>query len=185
MHDAKHVDTYEAKARVYYGAKYALGINNGTGALATCMNALGIGPGCEVIVPAFLWVATVGAVVQNNAIPVLCEVDASFTMDPNDLEKKITSKTRLIVPIHMAGCPCDMDAIMAIAKKHNVAVLEDCAQCNGGTYEGKKVGTFGDMGMFSLQLNKNMTCGEGGLIITNNEKLYYKAFKKQKKTYIC
>jgi 8-amino-3,8-dideoxy-alpha-D-manno-octulosonate transaminase len=140
------------------------------------MNALGVGPGCEVIVPAFLWVATVGAIVQNNAIPVLCEVDESFTMDPADLEKKITTKTKLIVPIHMAGCPCDMDAIMTVAKKHRVAVLEDCAQCNGGAYKGKKVGTFGNMGMFSLQLNKNMTCGEGGLLITNDKKLYYKAF---------
>lgn len=176
LNDAKYVDMFEEKAREFYGAKYALGINSGTGALITCMQALGVGPGCEVIVPAFMWVATVGAVIANNAIPVLCEVDESFTMDPADLEKKITTKTRLIVPIHMAGCPCDMDAIMAVAKKHNIAVLEDCAQCNGGEYKGQKVGTFGDMGIFSLQLNKNMTCGEGGLIITNDEKLYYKAF---------
>ena len=176
LNDAKYVDAFEDKARKYYGAKYALGVNSGTGALITCMQALGVGPGCEVIVPAYMWVATVGAVIACNAIPVLCEVDESFCIDPVDLEKKITSKTKLVVPIHMSGCPCDMISIMAIAKKHGIAVLEDCAQCNGGSYKGKKVGTIGDMGIFSLQLNKNMTSGEGGLIITNDEKLYYKAF---------
>ena len=176
LNNAKYVDDFETKAKQFYGSKYALGVNSGTGALSTCMQTLGVGPGCEVIVPSFMWVATIGAVITNNAIPVLCEVDESFCLDPVDLEKKITSKTKLIVPVHIAGCPCDMDSIMAIAKKHNVAVLEDCAQCNGGSYKGKKVGTIGDMGIFSLQLNKNMTCGEGGLIITDDEKLYYKVF---------
>ncbi|HPS52166.1 MAG TPA: DegT/DnrJ/EryC1/StrS family aminotransferase [Phycisphaerae bacterium] len=172
----KYVDKYESLSKEYYGCKYTLGINSGTGALSTALSALQIGPGCEVIVPAFLWVATVGAVVQANAIPVICEVDESFTMDPIDLEKKITPNTKLIIPIHMAGSPCNMEAIMKIARKHKIAVLEDCAQCNGGEFKGQKVGTFGDMGIFSLQLNKNMTCGEGGLIITNDEKLYYRAF---------
>ncbi len=170
------VDAYEAAAKDFYEVKYALGVNSGTGALMTAMTALGVGPGTEVILPAFLWVATVGVIVQLNAIPVLCEVDESFNMNPADLEKKITARTKLIVPIHMAGAPCDMDAITAVAKKHNIAVLEDCAQCNGGQIKGKKVGTFGNMGIFSLQLNKNMTCGEGGLIITNDEKLYMRAF---------
>jgi 8-amino-3,8-dideoxy-alpha-D-manno-octulosonate transaminase len=142
----------------------------------TAMAAFGIGPGCEVILPAFMWVATVGAVVQMNAIPVLCEVDDTFSMDPHDLEKKITSRTRLIVPIHMAGAPCDIEAIVKIAGKHNIPVLEDCAQCNGGEFKGRKVGTFGEIGIFSLQLNKNMTCGEGGLIITDDEKLYNRSF---------
>ena len=172
----KYVDELEDAAKKFYGAKYALGLNSGTGALTSAINALGVGPGCEVILPAFMWVASVGAVVQNNAIPVLCEVNDTFCMDPVDLERKITPRTKLILPIHMAGCPCDMDGIMAAAKKHGIAVLEDCAQCNGGEFKGKKVGTFGDIGIFSLQLNKNMTCGEGGLLITNDEKLYYKAF---------
>lgn len=179
-HDGKgkpsYVDAFEAAARKFYGSTHALGLNSGTGALITAMTALDIGPGCEVIVPAFMWVATVGAVVQCNAIPVLCEVDDTFSMNPADLKGKITSRTRLILPVHMAGAPCDMNAIMSAAKKHNVPVLEDCAQCNGGAYRGQKVGTFGDMGIFSLQLNKNMTCGEGGLIITRDEKLYTRAF---------
>lgn len=173
---AKYADMYEAAAREYYGALYALGINSGTGGLIASLTALGVGPGCEVILPAFMWVASVGAVVQTNAIPVLCEVDDSLCMDPADLEKKITPRTKLILPIHMAGSPCNMDAIMAAAKKHGIRVLEDCAQANGGTFKGKKLGTFGDMGIFSLQLNKNMTSGEGGLIVTNDEKLYYRAF---------
>ena len=126
--------------------------------------------------PAFLWVATVGAIVQAGAIPVLCEVDDSLTMDPEDLERRITPRTRLVLPIHMAGAPCDMAAILAAAERHGLPVLEDCAQCNGGTFRGRKVGTFGQMGIFSLQLNKNMTCGEGGLAITDDERLYNRAF---------
>lgn len=174
--EAKHADAYEAAAREYYGVRYALGVNSGTGALIASLTALGIGPGCEVILPAFMWVASVGAVVQVNAIPVLCEVDDSFCIDPVDLEKKITSRTKLILPIHMAGSPCDMDAVMEVARKHGIPVLEDCAQANGGTFQGRKLGAFGAMGIFSLQLNKNMTSGEGGLIITNDEKLYHRAF---------
>ncbi len=172
----KYVDAYEAAAREFYGTKYALGMNSGTGALITAMAALGVGPGCEVILPAFMWVASVGAVVQVNAIPILCEVDDTLSMNPEDLDKKITPRTKLILPIHMAGNPCDMDAIMAVAEKHNIPVLEDCAQCNGGSFRGRSVGSFGQMGIFSLQLNKNMTSGEGGLLVTNDEKLYYKAF---------
>jgi len=172
----KYVDNLEASARQFYGVKYALAVNSGTGALTTSMRALGVGPGSEVILPAFMWVATVGAIVQVGAIPVLCEVDDSFCMDPKDLERKITRRTKLIVPIHMAGCPCDMPAIMKVARKQKIAVLEDCAQCNGGSVKGKKVGTFGDMGIFSLQLNKNFTCGEGGLVVTNRKKLYLRAF---------
>jgi 8-amino-3,8-dideoxy-alpha-D-manno-octulosonate transaminase len=136
------------------------------------MSALGVGPGMEVIVPAFLWVATVTAVIQNNAIPVLCEVDDSFNMDPEDLEKKITARTKLIVAVHMAGTPCDMDAIMRVADSHNIPVLEDCAQCNGGSFKGRKVGTFGKIGIYSLQINKNVTAGEGGLLVTNDQGLY-------------
>jgi 8-amino-3,8-dideoxy-alpha-D-manno-octulosonate transaminase len=168
----KSVRRFEERARSFYGAKFALGVNSGTGALFTAMTALGMGPGCEVIVPAFFWVATVGAVVQANAIPVVCEVDDSFTMDPADLERKITPRTRLIVPVHMAGAVCDMKAIMAIAKRRGVAVLEDCAQANGGTFRGRNVGTFGQLGMFSFQWNKNATAGEGGLLVTNDAELY-------------
>lgn len=172
----KYVDALEAAAREFYGLRYALAVNSGSGALITAMAALGIGPGAEVIVPAFLWIATVAAVVQANAIPVLCEIDDTFCMDPADLEKKITCRTRLVLPVHMAGSPCNMEAIMGIAGRHGIPVLEDCAQANGGTFRGRKLGTFGAMGIFSLQLNKNMTAGEGGLIVTDDEHLYRRAF---------
>jgi dTDP-4-amino-4,6-dideoxygalactose transaminase len=172
MKPPKSVARLEQTARSLYGARFVLGVSSGTGALYTAMTALGIGPGCEVIVPAFLWVATVGAVVSANAIPVLCEVDDSFCMDAQDLERKITPRTRLIVAVHMAGAPCDMERIMAVANRHRIPVLEDCAQANGGSFDGHMVGTFGVLGMFSLQWNKNATAGEGGLLVTDDAKLY-------------
>lgn len=172
----KYVDTFEVKARKFYGSRYALAVNSGTGALMCALTALGIGPGCEVIVPSFMWVASVGTIVGRGAIPVLCEVDDSFCMDPEDLERKITPRTKLIMPIHMAGNVTDMDAVMDIANRHGIPVLEDAAQCNGGSFRGKKLGTIGAMGIFSLQINKNMTCGDGGLIVTNDDKLYNRAF---------
>ena len=138
--EPKYVNAYEDEARAYYGVRHALAVNSGTGALACAMAALGVGPGDEVILPAFMWVATVGAVVRANAIPVLCEVDDSLTMDPADLERKITPRTKLIIPIHMAGAPCDMDTVMDVANRHGIPVLEDVAQCNGGTFRGRKLG---------------------------------------------
>jgi dTDP-4-amino-4,6-dideoxygalactose transaminase len=168
----KYAEALETTARKFYDVPYALAVGSGTGALCTAMTALGIGPGCEVIMPAFFWVATAGAVVQANAIPVLCEVDDSLCMDPRDLAQKITPRTKLIVPVHMAGAPCDMQAIMAVADQHGAAVLEDCAQANGGSFRGRKLGTFGALGTFSLQWNKNATAGEGGLLVTHDEKLH-------------
>jgi 8-amino-3,8-dideoxy-alpha-D-manno-octulosonate transaminase len=172
----RYEDAYEAAACEFYGVKHALAVNSGTGALTSAVAALGIGPGCEVIVPAFMWVAIVGSVVQANAIPVLCEIDDSFSIDPQDIEKKITTRTKLIVAVHIAGNPCNIEAVMDVANRHGIPVLEDVAQCNGGSFKGQKLGTFGKMGIFSLQLNKNMTCGEGGLIITNDNSLYERAF---------
>ncbi len=176
MKPPRHVDAFEQAAREFYGVKHALAVNSGTGALICAMTALGIGPGREVIIPAFLWVASVGAIVQVGAIPVIAEVDRSFNLDPASVRERITKRTGLIVTIHMAGAPCDMDALMAIANEHNLPVLEDCAQCNGGSYRGRKLGSIGRMAIFSLQLNKNITCGEGGLLVTNDDRLYERAF---------
>jgi dTDP-4-amino-4,6-dideoxygalactose transaminase len=172
----RYVLRFEEEARKFYGVKYALAVNSGTGALATALQALGIGPGDEVIMPAFMWISTASTVVHQNAIPVICEIDDSFTMDPEDLEKKITQHTRLILPVHMAGVPSNMAAIMEVARSHAIPVLEDVAQANGGAFQGCKLGAFGDMGIFSLQTNKNMTAGEGGLVITNDRILYERAF---------
>lgn len=172
----RYVDAFEEAARKFYGMKYALAVNSGTGALTCALSALEIGPGCEVIVPAFLWVATVGSIVHAGAIPVICEVDESFNLDPHALKMKITPRTKLIMLIHMAGAPADLDAVLDVANEHGIPVLEDCAQANGGSYRGRKLGTFGCMAVFSLQLNKNMTCGEGGLVVTNDRRLYERAF---------
>lgn len=171
-----HVDDFEKAARDYYGVKHALAVNSGTGALTCALSALGVGPGSEVIIPSFLWVASVGSIIQVGAIPVLCEVDRSFNLDPVALRQCITKRSAVIVAIHMAGAPCDMDSIMALANEHGVKVLEDCAQCNGGSYCGRKLGSIGHMAIFSLQLNKNITCGEGGLLVTNDDRLYERAF---------
>jgi dTDP-4-amino-4,6-dideoxygalactose transaminase len=170
-----HVKRFEAAARDFYGVRNALAVNSGTGALDTALLAFGIGPGDEVIIPSLMWIATISAVVHHNAIPVICEVDDSFTLDPIDLERKITPRTKLILPVHMAGAPTDMDAVMRIAAAHGIKVLEDVAQCNGGTFGGRKLGTFGDIGIFSLQTNKNITAGEGGLVVTNDDDLFLKA----------
>lgn len=172
LEEPRHVTLFEERAKTLYGVNYALAVNSGTGALITAMNAFGIGPGDEVIIPSFMWIATVAAIINANAIPVICEVDDSFTIDPVDLEKKITDRTALIVAVHMAGAPTDMDAVMDIALRHGLPVLEDVAQCNGGSFGSAKLGTIGDAGIFSLQINKNITAGEGGLAVTNNQSLY-------------
>jgi len=169
------VDKLENEFAKQVGVRRALAVSSGTQSLATAMSALGVGPGCEVIVPAYMWIAIVACVVRLGAIPVLAEVDESFTLDPAKLDERINKRTRLIVAVHMSGAPANMPAILKVARRHKVKVLEDCAQCNGGTYKGKKVGSFGDMAIFSFQLNKIMTTGEGGMITTNSEHLFCRA----------
>jgi len=169
------VDRLEKEFARSTGTKYALAVNSGTQALAIAMSALGVGPGAEVVVPAYMWIAIVASIVRLGAIPVLAEIDDSFTLDPSYLEKRITKRTRLIVTVHMSGAPADMERIMKVARKHNIPVLEDCAQANGASLNGKKVGTLGTMGIFSLQLNKNMTTGEGGMVVTDSGHLFRRA----------
>jgi 8-amino-3,8-dideoxy-alpha-D-manno-octulosonate transaminase len=139
------------------------------------MAAFAVGPGQEVLLPGFFWVSTVAATVRAGAVPVLVEIDDSFTMDPEDLERKISRHTRLIVPVHMAGVPSNMPAVMDVARRHGIPVLEDCAQANGATLHGKPAGMFGEMAVFSFQMNKNITAGEGGMIVTEDDTLYLRA----------
>ena len=153
------------------GSPYALAVTNCTGALITSLIACGVGPGHEVLVPGYTFFASCAAIVAAKAIPVIVEVDESLTMDPVDIEKKITPQTKAIVVVHMRGVPCDMDRIMAIAKKHDLRVIEDVAQAVGGTYKGKALGTFGDCGCFSFQYHKTITAGEGGMIVTADPRL--------------
>lgn len=168
-------DSLEKEFAARLGRRYAQAVSSCTNALSAAMAAFGIGPGQEVLLPGFLWVATVSAVVRAGGVPVLVEIDESFNMDPEDLARKLTRHSRLIVPVHMAGVPCQMPAIMEVAGGRGVPVLEDCAQANGATLNGKAVGTFGQMAAFSFQMNKNITAGEGGMLVTDDEKLYWRA----------
>ena len=154
------------------GSKYALATTNCTGALITSLIACGIGPGDEVIVTGYTFFASCAAIVAAKAIPVIAEIDETLTMDPDDVEKKITHSTKAIIVVHMRGVPCDMDRIMDIAKKHDLKVIEDVAQALGGTYKGRFLGTFGDCGCYSFQYHKIITAGEGGMIVTDDKKIY-------------
>ena len=153
------------------GAPHALAVANCTGALITSLVACGIGPGHEVLVTGYTFFASCAAIVAAKAIPVIVEIDKTLTMDSADMEKKITAQTKAIVVVHMRGVPCDMDAIMKIAEKYNLKVIEDAAQALGGMYKGKYLGTFGDCGCFSFQYHKTITAGEGGMIVTSDSRL--------------
>ena len=170
------VEKLEREFARFLGAKYAVAVTSGTGALATALSALGVGPGQEVIIPAYMWVSVVAAVVNQGAIPVVADIDETFCLNPAEVEKKITPRTTGIILVHMSGAPGDAKAIQKIARARNLWLLEDCAQCNGGSVDGQRVGTFGDMGIFSFQMNKNMTAGEGGCVVTNDFRLYRRAF---------
>jgi len=169
------VKALEELATKIFGVKHALAVNSGTSALNAAYVACEIGPGDEVIVPGYTFFATAAAVVAAKAIPVIAEVDDSLTMDPKDLEKKITPQTKAIVPVHMVGNCSDMDAVMAIARKHKLFVIEDTAQACGGRFKGKLLGTIGDMGCFSLSSYKITGAGEAGMVLTNDEWLYTRA----------
>jgi 8-amino-3,8-dideoxy-alpha-D-manno-octulosonate transaminase len=157
------------------GVRHALAVSSGTGALTVALSAFGVGPGQEVIVPAYMWVSVVAAVVNHGAIPVLADIDSTFCLDPADVERKVTPRTAGIILVHMSGAPGDAPSIRKIAREKGVFLLEDCAQCNGGSIAGRKVGTFGDMGVFSFQMNKNMSSGEGGCVVTDDPNLYRRA----------
>ena len=163
--------SFEREFAEHMGAKHALCVNAGSSALICALIGAGVGEGDEVIVPAYTWNATPNAVLATRALPVLAEVDESLTLDPGDVERRITPRTRAIVPVHMRGAPAAMDELVAVAKKHDVALIEDVCQAAGASYRGRRLGTFGDAGAFSLQFNKIITTGEGGVMITDRDDL--------------
>jgi dTDP-4-amino-4,6-dideoxygalactose transaminase len=168
------VTKLEKNMAEFLGCKYALGVSSGTDALLIALMAIGIKPGDEVIVPTYSFFATAGVVSRLHAIPVFADVDpVTFNIDPEDIEKRITAKTKAIIPVHLYGQSADMDAIMAIAKKHNLKVIEDGAQAISAQYkDGKPVGTIGDIGCYSFFPSKNLGCfGDGGLVVTNDDDL--------------
>src|SRR6476469_1403698 len=165
------VASFEREFAGHMGSKHALCVNAGSSALICALIGAGIGEGDEVIVPAYTWNATPNAVLATRALPILAEVDESLTLDPVDVERRITPRTRAILPVHMRGAPAAMDELVAIAKKHDLVLVEDVCQAAGATYRGRRLGTFGDAGAFSLQFNKIITTGEGGVLITDRDDL--------------
>jgi perosamine synthetase len=171
----KKVAEFETAFAKYIGTKYAVAVSNGTCALHLSLLALGIGKGDEVITTPFSFIASANAILYVGAKPVFVDIDnQTFNINPKLIEAKITKKTKVILPVHLFGLPCDMENIMKIAKKHKLFVVEDACQAHGAEFENKKVGSFGDLGCFSFYATKNMTTVEGGMITTNNKKLYEK-----------
>jgi 8-amino-3,8-dideoxy-alpha-D-manno-octulosonate transaminase len=165
------VADFEREFASFMGASYALCVNAGSSALICGLIGAGVGPGDEVIVPAYTWNATANAVIAARAIPVLAEVDESLTLDPEDVARKIGPATKAILPVHMRGAPADMDALCALAGEHGLVLVEDVCQAAGASFRGRRLGTFGDAGAFSLQFNKIITTGEGGVMITSRQDL--------------
>jgi 8-amino-3,8-dideoxy-alpha-D-manno-octulosonate transaminase len=167
--------SFEKELAIRMQTRFALAVTSGTGALATAMAALEVGPGDEVILPAWTWHSCYSAVVLAGALPIFAEIDESLNLDPGDLEKKITPQTKVIMVVHTLGNPCDMDRILTIARQHRIRVLEDCAQSVGASYKGRPVGSLGDIGIYSMQINKTITSGEGGAVVTNDPLLFERA----------
>lgn len=168
----KYITTFEEEFSKFCEAKHGVATSNGTVAIHLALVALGVGPGDEVIVPDFTFAATINTVIHAGATPVIVDVEMdSWCIDPVEIKKAITPKTKAIIPVHIYGQPCDMDSIMEIADQHNLFVIEDCAEAHGATYKGKKVGSFGHINTFSFFANKIITTGEGGICLTNDEEI--------------
>jgi len=178
----KFVSEFESSFAEYVGVKNATTVSNGTVAIHLALLALGIGEGDEVIVPTLTYISSVNTIVYTRATPVFVDsLQDSWQIDPQDVIKKITPRTKAIMAVHLYGHPCDMDALVEICKKNNLFLIEDCAEAIGTLYKGKHVGTFGDVSTFSFFGNKTITTGEGGMVITNDETLHDRAvhFKGQ------
>ena len=162
-------ETFETRYAKYLGVKHFALAASGSNALAAAMTALGLGPGDEVIIPSHTYMATATSVLSVGAIPLIVDIDETTTIDPMAVEAAIGPRTKAVVPVHMWGAACDMNAIMSIARRHNLVVIEDACQGVGGSYEGRKLGTIGHIGAFSFNYYKNITCGEGGGVAVNDD----------------
>jgi len=171
----QEVANFEKELKAFMGADHALATTSGTTSIITALVALGIGPGDEVIVPAYTFIATASAVLAVGAIPVICEIDATLTMDPDDVERKVSKNTKAIIPVHIQGLPCDMDRLTALSKKYGFAIVEDACQADGGSYKGRRLGSIGDLGTYSFNWFKIISAGEGGALVTSNLKYYERA----------
>jgi dTDP-4-amino-4,6-dideoxygalactose transaminase len=168
----EHVRSFEKSFAEYHGTSRGIAVTNGSVSLKIALQAIGIEAGDEVIVPPYTFFATAAAVVEANATPIFADIDPdTLTISPQAIERVLTPRTRAIIPVHLGGLAADMDAIMTIARRHHLRVIEDCAHAHGAEYKGRKVGSIGDIGSFSFQMSKNMTSGEGGILITSNSDL--------------
>ena len=167
------VKTFEDEFAAFCGTKYALACVNGSVALRLALIACNVRPGDEVIITPYTFIATASIVLEANCVPVFVDIDPrTYNIDPDEIEKAITERTRAIIPVHFAGQACEMDRIMDIAKNNKLRVIEDACHGHGAEYKGKKLGSMGDAGCFSFQSSKNLTSGEGGMVITNDDELY-------------
>ena len=168
-------DQFEKEFAAHQGTRYCVAVTSGTAALITAMAALGAGPGDEVILPAWTWYSCYDAIIAAGATPVFAEIDESMDLDPAALERHITPRTKIVMAVHIMGEPADMDSILAVARRHGLKVLEDCAQSAGATYKGRPVGSVGDCGIYSFQLCKTITAGEGGALVTSDPAVFERA----------
>jgi dTDP-4-amino-4,6-dideoxygalactose transaminase len=171
----KEVERFEKELARLVGVKYALCVTGGTAALTCALVGMGIGPGDEVIVPAYTFMATALAVAAVGAIPVLCEIDETMTLDPKDVERKMTKDVKAVIPVNMVGFACDMNSFLGMKEKYGIRILEDACQADGGSYKGKRFGSIGDAGAFSFNDFKIMSAGEGGALLTNDRSIYERA----------
>ena len=170
--DGDEVAEFERRFAAMHGCKHAIGVVNGTVSLRIALMAAGIPAGSEVIVPPYTFLATATAVVEANAVPVFADIDLeTFNLSPAAVEAAITPNTRAIIPVHMGGQPAEMDALMVIARQHNLVVIEDAAHAHAALYRHRPAGSIGHLGSFSFQSSKNLTCGEGGIVTTNDDRL--------------
>lgn len=167
--------SFESEWKEYMNTDHCLLMSSGFGAITSALIGLGIGPGDEVIVPAYTYIATALAVTAVGAIPVIADIDETLTIDASEVEKKISKHTKAVIPVHIQGFPCNLDAISAVAKKHGIAVIEDACQSIGGKYKGEFLGTIGDAGAYSFNYFKVITAGEGGALVTRNRQIYERA----------
>ena len=167
----------ESEVQEQAGVRYALGVTSGTAALEVALAALGVGPGDEVIIPAWSWISCFTSVVRVGALPVMAEIDETLCLAPVEIERKVTPRTKAVMVVHYQGVAADMNPILDVAKRAGIAVLEDCAEAPGASYFGKQVGSMGQIGIFSFQHQKCMTSGEGGLVVTSDDSLYERAVR--------
>src|SRR4051794_7661250 len=164
-------DEFAARFAAAHDARYGIAAMNGTVTLKVALRAAGVGPGDEVIVPPITWIATAAAPLDLDAVPVFADVDPlTGSLDPAAVGAAVTERTRAVIPVHLGGRPVDLDAILEVARKHNLVVIEDCAHAHGAQWRGRGVGSWGDFGSFSFQITKVMTSGEGGIILTNEKR---------------